>query len=205
MDVDITIDQLPDNGGSPITDIQWNLNNGTANSFSSNVIGTYRITAEPGDEIRIRAVNAVNANPSNWSLPKTIPASATQKVVNNSFDSGTTGWAGSDVTTDWTVTGGNLIINDRGPDFTHGVEQNLTLTANTDHTISVTFSAASVGVRVKMIDSGGTQNNVLTPLTTPGTYQTTFNTGPETNWTIQLSTTADGATATFNEVSVVEA
>jgi hypothetical protein len=201
MPIDLTISSLPANGGSPITGIDWRKNAGSAVDLSTTATGTYSIDAVPGDEIQIRARNSIGA--SAWSLIKTVPVGSTQLLLNNSFTDGSV-WAGTNVATSFSITGGNLVINDRGPDFTHGVFQDVVLLANTSHTISVTFSAASVGIRIKMQDSSGNQIDVpgLTPLTTPGTYTAPFNTGAETNWRFIISTTANGATATVNEVSL---
>jgi hypothetical protein len=203
MAIDLTISSLPANGGSAILDIEWRKNAGSAVSLASAVTGTYSIDAVPGDSIQIRSRNAIGY--SGWSVAKSVPVGATQVLLNNSFTDGSV-WDGTDATTDFDITGGNLVINDRGPDFTHGVYQDIVLLPNTDYTLTITFSAASAGVRVKMQDSALVQTDVpgLTPLTTPGTYSATFNSGIETNWRYILSTTAPGATATINEVSLTQ-
>lgn len=194
---------LPANGGAPITSIEFSVNGGSAQAFAGILLNTpYTITgADLGDEIRIRAVNSVGAG--EWSAVKSLSEANAEILLNNSFTDGTV-WAGTDATTDFTITGGNLVIADRGPDFTHGVYQDVTLLANTTYTLSVTFSAASPGIRIKMEDESAFQTDVagLTPLSTPGTYTANFTTTADTAWRFIISTTGEGGTATVNEVSL---
>lgn len=61
MPFNIIINSLPNNGGSPITDIQYERNNsGTWTTVGGATIGTYSVPAiQDGDTIQLRAVNAV--------------------------------------------------------------------------------------------------------------------------------------------------
>lgn len=68
----VTISTLPDDGGSALTDIEYRVNSGSAVSLGETTTGTYSITASEGDDIEIRAVNAVGN--SAWSDTKTVTA-----------------------------------------------------------------------------------------------------------------------------------
>jgi hypothetical protein len=61
----VVVTQLPLDGGSAITDIEESVNGGTWASLGATAPGVYASTAEPGDTIRLRAVNAEGvASPS---------------------------------------------------------------------------------------------------------------------------------------------
>ena len=63
----ITITNLPDDGGSPITDIEYSVDGGAWTSLSGTSIGTYDIgglTQGVMVAVQIRAVNAVGAGPA---------------------------------------------------------------------------------------------------------------------------------------------
>jgi hypothetical protein len=57
----VTISTLPDDGGSALTDIEYRVNSGSAVSLGETTTGTYSITASDGDDVEIRAVNAVSS------------------------------------------------------------------------------------------------------------------------------------------------
>jgi hypothetical protein len=66
--VKVLITNLPPNGGQPITSVQARWNEGTPVALPSPLPGTYDIAALEGDQVQIRAVNAVGDGP--WSAPK---------------------------------------------------------------------------------------------------------------------------------------
>lgn len=70
MAFNIIINSLPFSGGSPITDIEYRVNGGSAVSLGTNVVGTYPITAVSDDDIEIRAVNSIGNGP--WSVAKVL-------------------------------------------------------------------------------------------------------------------------------------
>jgi hypothetical protein len=72
--VSVNILTLPDDGGAPITDLEYRVNGGAAVSFGETTTGSYSIVADEDDEIQIRAVNAVGAG--DWSDVKVVPASS---------------------------------------------------------------------------------------------------------------------------------
>jgi hypothetical protein len=71
-DISVNILTLPDDGGAPITDIEYRVNGGEAVSFGETTTGSYPIVADEADEVEIRAVNAVD--PGDWSDVKVVPA-----------------------------------------------------------------------------------------------------------------------------------
>jgi hypothetical protein len=88
--VSVNILTLPSDGGAPITDLEYRVNGGTAISLGETTTGSYPITAVEGDDIEIRAVNAIGAG--DWSDVKAVPAAAsgvqatggTETVINPS-------------------------------------------------------------------------------------------------------------------------
>jgi hypothetical protein len=70
MTVSINILNLPANNGSAIIDIEYRVNGGTPASVGGAEIDTYPVDAELGDEIEIRAVNAIGPGP--WSNVKDV-------------------------------------------------------------------------------------------------------------------------------------
>jgi hypothetical protein len=72
MTISIVVTTLPADGGSPITGIDYRINGGSAVGVGAAVPGTYATTAVFGDNVEIRAVNAIGAGP--WSAAKNIPA-----------------------------------------------------------------------------------------------------------------------------------
>ena len=73
-DISVNILTLPDDGGAPITDLEYRVNGGAAVSFGETTTGSYPIVADEDDEVEIRAVNAVD--PGDWSDVKLVPADA---------------------------------------------------------------------------------------------------------------------------------
>jgi hypothetical protein len=77
-DISVNILTLPSDGGAPITDLEYRVNAGAAVSFGETTTGSYPIVAVEGDDVQIRAVNAVGAG--DWSdvkvVPSAIPANA---------------------------------------------------------------------------------------------------------------------------------
>jgi hypothetical protein len=73
--VSVNILTLPSDGGAPITDLEYRVNGGMAISLSETTTGSYPITAVEGDDIEIRAVNAIGAG--DWSDVKAVPAAET--------------------------------------------------------------------------------------------------------------------------------
>jgi hypothetical protein len=77
----INIGELPNDGGSAPTAIQYRVNGGAAIALTGTGTGLRLVTADftggvPAD-IQVRSVNAVDANPDNWSDTKTrTPAEA---------------------------------------------------------------------------------------------------------------------------------
>jgi hypothetical protein len=70
--VDITT--LPDDGGSPITALQYRIDEGSPVAFEGTGTGVRSITGLSNGtplDLQIRAVNAVDADPDNWSDTKT--------------------------------------------------------------------------------------------------------------------------------------
>jgi hypothetical protein len=70
--VSVNILTLPNDGGAPITDLEYRVNGGTAISLGETTTGSYPITAVEGDDIEIRAVNAIGAG--DWSDVKAVPS-----------------------------------------------------------------------------------------------------------------------------------
>ncbi|MFO7856681.1 MAG: sialate O-acetylesterase [Paracoccaceae bacterium] len=68
--LEITVSALPDDGGSAITDLQYRVGGGAAQSLGAVAAGTYAITVLAGVEasVEIRAVNAEGPGP--WSDAK---------------------------------------------------------------------------------------------------------------------------------------
>ena len=73
--VSVNIITLPADGGAPITDLEYRVNAGAAASLGETTTGSYPITADEGDDIQIRAVNAIGAG--DWSDVKAVPAAET--------------------------------------------------------------------------------------------------------------------------------
>jgi len=71
---ELTLNSLPDDGGSAITDIEYRVDGGTAVSTGETTTGTHTITAADGVDVEIRAVNAVGAGA--WSDTKTVVSDA---------------------------------------------------------------------------------------------------------------------------------
>lgn len=81
MTTTLIINNLPSDGGSPITDIEYRVNEGSAISLGETTIGNYPIEAGLGDDVQIRAVNV--AGPGPWSDVKTVDSGETFTVENN--------------------------------------------------------------------------------------------------------------------------
>jgi hypothetical protein len=62
---DVTITALPSDNNDPLTDIEYRINGGAAQSFGATTTGTYATTAGSGDNVEIRAVNSIGAGA--WS------------------------------------------------------------------------------------------------------------------------------------------
>ena len=75
--VSVNIITLPNDGGSPITDLEYRVNAGAVVLLGETTTGSYPIAADEGDDIQVRAVNAVGAG--DWSNVQTVaaPPSAT--------------------------------------------------------------------------------------------------------------------------------
>ena len=73
--VSVNIITLPADGGASITDLEYRVNAGAAISLGETTTGSYPITADDGDDIQVRAVNAVGAG--DWSDVKAVPAGET--------------------------------------------------------------------------------------------------------------------------------
>jgi len=71
---DVTISSLPDDGGSDITDVEYRVNEGSPVSFGETTTGTYSTTAEEGDDVQIRTVNAEGE--ADWSDTKVVPSAS---------------------------------------------------------------------------------------------------------------------------------
>ena len=80
---DVTVIALPASGGSAITDLEYRIDGGAAVSFGQTTVGTFATTAEEGDDVQIRAVNAIGA--ADWSDTKEVPA-ATAGFFEDDFD-----------------------------------------------------------------------------------------------------------------------
>lgn len=89
----VTISALPDDGGSPITALQYRIDGGTAIAMTGTGIGAKQITvtAETEVDIQIRAVNGVDPDPNNWSDTKTETptVSPAPTLTGLAYDSGT--------------------------------------------------------------------------------------------------------------------
>ena len=74
MTVSVNIITLPNDGGSPVIDIEYQINGGTALSLGRTTPGSYPISAKPGDSIKIRARNMAGA--IDWAMlgSKSVPA-----------------------------------------------------------------------------------------------------------------------------------
>jgi hypothetical protein len=66
----IELFNLPDNGGLPLTSIQYRRNSSSVVALDGTTVGNYPITAEDGDTFEVRAVNELGAGA--WSSVKTI-------------------------------------------------------------------------------------------------------------------------------------
>lgn len=101
---EVTISTLPDDGGSALTDLEYRVNSGSAVSLSATTTGTYAITASEGDDVQIRAVNAVGAGA--WSDTKTVSAFEPSDL----FASGEAGWLINASAADTFLTPQNLTL-----------------------------------------------------------------------------------------------
>jgi hypothetical protein len=80
MSINIVVVNLPADGGSPITDIEYDVNeSNTWISLGQTTPGTYPSTAVVDDLVRLRAINAQGAGAP--SLTKTIPALVTSVTM----------------------------------------------------------------------------------------------------------------------------
>jgi hypothetical protein len=77
--VSVNILVLPSDGGAPITDLEYRVNSGTAISLGETTTGSYPITAVEGDDIQIRAVNAIGAG--DWSDVKAVPGAIPDNTI----------------------------------------------------------------------------------------------------------------------------
>jgi len=196
MPIRAVITTLPSNGGSPITNIEYRINGGSAVSFGAAVPGTYSTTADIGDDVEIRAVNAIGTGP--WSDVKSITAE-TEILANPNFDD-TSVWAGTDAGTAFSIAGGNMTITNRGPDFTHGVAQAVSFAAGEVYDVSVTVvSTSGGGVRIKIADF---DIPALTPLTTPGTYTAQYTSPSAATRNFIISTSQAAASVVVSSVSL---
>jgi hypothetical protein len=102
--VSVNILTLPNDGGAPITDLEYRVNGGAAISLGETTTGSYPITADEGDDIEIRAVNAIGAG--DWSDVKAVPSGAFDPIT--LFASGEQGawYDPSDLSTMFTDTAG---------------------------------------------------------------------------------------------------
>ena len=82
--VSVNILTLPADGGSAITDLEYRVNAGAAISLGETTTGSYPITADDGDDIQVRAVNAVGAG--DWSDVKAVPAGETGDLPDLAYD-----------------------------------------------------------------------------------------------------------------------
>jgi hypothetical protein len=67
---DVTITSLPADNFDDLTDLEYRINGGAAQSFGATTTGTYATTAGSGDNVEIRAVNSLGAGA--WSDVKTV-------------------------------------------------------------------------------------------------------------------------------------
>lgn len=79
-----TVEILPSDGGSAITDIEYRIGVGSAVSFGATDIGTYATTGAAADDIQIRAVNA--AGSADWSDTLTVPAPSAATIAPVVYD-----------------------------------------------------------------------------------------------------------------------
>lgn len=85
----IVISSLPADGGSPITDIQYRIGTGAPVSLGQTTPGSYPSVAQLGDQVQIRAVNAID--PGEWSLAKVLVApTVTIALAETSYAAGAT-------------------------------------------------------------------------------------------------------------------
>ena len=77
--VSVNILTLPADGGAAITDLEYRVNGGTAVSLGETTTGSYPITADEGDDIQIRAVNAIGAG--DWSDVKAVPSAIQDNTI----------------------------------------------------------------------------------------------------------------------------
>jgi hypothetical protein len=199
MVIRAVISNLPNTGGSPITKLQYRINGGTAVDFPGIIAGTYDTTAVPGDDVEIRAINAVDANPANWSDIKEVAAGSPELLLNPSFTSDTV-WTRTDLVTPtaYSIAGGNMTITNRGATFNDGMFQDVTTVALASYDLSVTVvSASGGGVRIKM-----NETDVMTGLTTPGTYTAIFTNTSLLTRRFIVSSTAQLANVVVSEVSM---
>jgi len=99
----VTIENMPADGGSSITDIEYRIDTGSgfgaAVSFGEEGPGSYATTAEEADDIQIRAVNAVGDG--DWSDTKAVPPASAVLLEDDFSERTETTLLGSDP--DWTV------------------------------------------------------------------------------------------------------
>jgi hypothetical protein len=199
MPIRANITQLPNNGGTALTDIEAQNDGGAAYSLGGTTVGVYDTTATVGQEVRIRAVNGVGPGP--WSNAKIISAGAPELLLNPTFADSSV-WAGTDGTTAFSISGGNLTITNRGPDFDHGVFQNIAFVIGTYDIVVVLNSATGTGARVKVGFPGGADISGLTPLSTPGTYSGVYVSPSAATRAFILSTASPSSTAVWASASL---
>jgi hypothetical protein len=200
MPINAVITALPANGGSALTKIQARNNGGTAYDLTTSpAIGTYATTANIGDTVEIRAVNAVDANPNNWSAAKTL-SSNPELVPNANFDTTDT-WAGTSGTTAFSISGGMMTITNRGDSFLDGVAAPVVFAAGVyDVKIVVdAILAGSGGARVKINDF---DIPALTPLTVAGTYTAQYTSPSAATRNLILSTSSATTQVRLAAVSI---
>ena len=139
-------------------------------------------------------------NPSPLFIPS---AGAPELLLNNSFADGSVGSRVWEATTPasavWSISGGELRIQNRGDTFADGIFQTVSVLPSRAYDVSVTVNSVAVGgVRIKLedFDIPG-----LTPLTTPGTYTAIWTNSSWTTRRFIVSTSQPTADVRVGEVS----
>lgn len=117
---DITISTLPADNFDDLTDIEYRVNVGAAQSFGATTTGTYSTGASVGDVLEIRAVNSLGAGA--WSDDKTVTeAPATQADVIALFGAGDEGffYDFSDTSSLYTDLAGTTAVTSSGDPIGH--------------------------------------------------------------------------------------